>query len=141
MLGLLALTFAAIFFGAAIYLTVAEHPARQSLDVEQTLAEWKPSYKRGVAMQASIAMVSGLLGVAAWWGDRNPLWLLGATAILANWPFTLVILMPVNHRLEATMPGTASAETRELLIRWGRLHAVRSALGGLATALFVLAAA
>ncbi len=141
MVGLLALASAAIFFGAAFYLSIAEHPARQGLDVESTLAEWKPSYQRGFAMQASVAIVSGICGAIAWWSDRDPLWLAGGIAILANWPFTLIILMPVNHRLEATLPGSASQETRELLNRWGRLHAVRTALGGLATILFLLAAA
>ncbi|MEO6199267.1 MAG: DUF1772 domain-containing protein [Sphingomicrobium sp.] len=139
MLGIFALTSAAIFFGAAIYINLAEHPARLDLPVEATLAEWKPSYKRGLAMQASIAVVSGLCGLAIWWTSGATLWLLGALAILANWPFTLFVMMPVNHRLEATAPGSANPETRALLLRWGRLHAVRSALGGLATLLFMVA--
>ena len=140
MIGSLAMTFAAMFFGAAFYLSIAEHPARQSLPVGSTLAEWKPSYKRGFLMQASIAVVSGVCGLIAWWVDGGPLWLAGAIVILANWPFTLIVMMPVNHRLEATSPELANDETRELLNRWGRLHSVRTALGGLATILFLIAA-
>jgi hypothetical protein len=91
-------------------------------------------------MQASLAIVSGLLGLAAWWESGNSLWALGALVILANWPYTLLVIMPVNRRLEATPPEQASNETRSLLIRWNRLHAGRSALGALASGIFFLAA-
>ncbi len=141
MSGLFALTTAAMFFGAAIYITVAEHPARLGLNVRAALAQWGPSYARGFAMQASLAVISGLLGVAAWWSSGERLWLAGAAAILANWPYTMLAIMPVNRILQATLLDAASSDTRGLLRRWGRLHAGRSALGALATGLYLLAAA
>jgi Domain of unknown function (DUF1772) len=139
MLGLCALMLAAIFFGAAIYINVGEHPARLNLPIEAALAHWGPAYRRGFAMQASLAIASGLFGLAAWWTNGGVLWIMGAVLILANWPYTLLVIMPVNHRLEATAPGTAGAETTELLVRWGELHAWRTALSGLATLAFLAA--
>ncbi len=139
MIGSLAITFAAIFFGAAFYLSIAEHPARQGLPVGATLAEWKPSYQRGFMMQASIAVLSGACGLIMWWIEGGPLWLAGAITILANWPYTLIVMMPVNHRLEATPSESANDETRQLLNRWGRLHWVRTILGGAATMLLLFA--
>jgi hypothetical protein len=65
--GQLALVIAAVFAGAALYVSVAEHPARRHLDERSMLIEWKPSYKRGAAMQAPLAMVGFLLGLIAWW--------------------------------------------------------------------------
>ena len=56
-----------------------------------------------------------------------------------NWPFTLIVIMPVNHALEAADPGNAPAESRRLLQRWGALHAVRTALGLVATFVFLWA--
>jgi hypothetical protein len=139
MLDLLALVTASIFFGAAVYINIAEHPARLGLSDAAALAEWRPAYRRGSAMQAPIAVVSALLGAAAWWTTGDPLWALGAVIMLANWPYTLVAIMPTNHLLEATASG-GDRDTRERLTRWGHLHAVRSALSGIATLIYLVAA-
>jgi hypothetical protein len=140
MLGLLALVTASIFFGAAMYINIAEHPARMGLPDGAALAEWGPAYRRGFAMQAPIAVVSALLGAAAWWTTGDPLWLVGAVLMIANWPYTLLAIMPTNRELEAT-PSAGDADTRGRLVRWGQLHAVRSVLGALATVFYLIAAA
>ena len=138
--GLLALMIAAVFAGAAIYINVAEHPARLGLPVGALLTQWKPSYARGFAMQATLAVLGGVLGALAWWETRDGLWLAGAVVLVSNWPYTLLGIMPTNRRLIATAPDSADAATRTLLERWGRLHALRSALGVIATVLFLVAA-
>ena len=139
MAGLLALVVAALFTGAAIYVNVAEHPARLTLDDCALLTEWKPSYKRGAAMQASLALVGFVLGIIAWWQDPHPGFLIGAIAIIAAWPWTLLVIKPVNDALLATAPEQAGPPSRTLMVRWGALHAVRSALGALASLAFLVA--
>ena len=139
LVGELALTIAAVFTGAAIYVNVAEQPARLQLDNRSLLAEWKPSYRRGYLMQASLAIVGGLFGLLAHLSALNWHWLLGAIALLAKWPYTLFVIAPINRRLMDTPPEAATAETRRMLERWGTLHAGRSALGLVATLIFLWA--
>jgi Anthrone oxygenase len=137
--GQLALVVAAAFAGAAIYVNVAEQPARLGLDDQALLAEWKPAYQRGFAMQAPLAVVGFLLGLLAWWQTTDWRWVLGALVLIANWPYTLFIILPTNTELEAIEPTAAGPTSRALVERWGRLHAIRSVLGVAATLIFLWA--
>jgi hypothetical protein len=137
--GQLALITAALFAGAAIYVNVAEQPSRLQLDDRALLSEWKPAYKRGFAMQAPLAVIGFLLGALAAWQTGNWWWLIGAVVLLANWPFTIFGIMPTNNKLMAIDPGSTTSEARELVVAWGHLHAVRSALGVIAVLIFLAA--
>jgi hypothetical protein len=137
--GQLALAVAAVFTGAAFYINVAEQPARLQLDNRSLLAEWKPAYKRGYAMQASLAILGGVFGLVAYFSVLDWRWLLGAIVLLTNWPYTLFVIPPTNNRLMKTAPDAATDETRRMLERWGLLHAGRSALGLVATLIFLWA--
>ena len=137
--GDLAMATAAVFTGAAIYVNVAEQPARLKLDTQALLTEWQPSYERAAIMQASLAILSGALGVLAFIFTYDWRWLLGAALILAPWPYTMFIIMPTNRVLTSTEPSQATDQTRDLVKQWGRLHMGRSALGLLAVAVYLWA--
>jgi hypothetical protein len=139
MFGLVALIAAAVFTGAAFYVNVAEQPARLSLDDRALLTEWKPSYKRGAAMQAPLALLGCLFGIIAWSQTSHPGFLIGGIAILAPWPWTLLAIKPVNDTLLATEIDKAGPPTRALVVKWGALHGMRTALGALATVAFLWA--
>lgn len=126
---LLALVAASAFTGAALYISWAEHPARLGLADAAALAQWQPSYKRAVPMQAGLALAAAALGLWAWLDAADPLLLGGALLILAVVPFTFVVIMPVNKRMLAIAPDEAGPRTRAMLVRWGGLHWVRNLLG------------
>jgi Anthrone oxygenase len=136
--GLIALTISAAFTGAAIYINIAEQPARLMMDDAALLREWKPSYKRGFAMQASLAVLGFVFGLLAWTQTGETRFLYGALILVANWPWTLLAIMPTNNKLMAMEPSDNDPQIRVLVRRWGWLHAVRSGLGFLATVLFFL---
>src|SRR5262245_18370312 len=92
----LALVTAAIFAGAAIYINIAEQPARLQLHPDALLTQWKPSYARGSIIQSSLVIVSGVRGVQVYFGTWDWRWLLGAALILANCPYTLGVVLPDN---------------------------------------------
>ena len=90
-------------------------------------------------MQAPLAIIGFLAGMLAWWQTGNWLWIIGALLLVANWPYTLIVIMPVNRKLMATELSSASLETRNLIRHWARLHAARTGLGAAATLVFLWA--
>jgi hypothetical protein len=89
--GQLALVTAALFTGAAIYINVAEQPARLGLDDRALLAEWKPAYKYGFAMQAPLAIIGILLGIIA---ARSGMDWRGLAGAFCSWPIGLSRSLP-----------------------------------------------
>ncbi|CDY79304.1 Protein of unknown function DUF1772 [Caballeronia glathei] len=129
----------AVFAGAAIYISAVEHPARMRFDTKTAAALWAPSYQRATLMQAPLAVASALAGVAAWLLGGGAAWRAGAVLIGGVVPFTLIVIKPTNARLLAPGRDLASQETRSLLDKWGKLHAVRTGASAVASVIFVAA--
>ena len=127
----------ALFCGAAVYINLVEHPARMGCDTRIAAIVWAPSYKRATVMQASLAVLGFVSGVAAWLLGGSVLWLVGAILIGAVVPVTFIVIMPTNHQLLEPGRDLGSGETRALLQKWGHLHAVRSVLSFLASVAYV----
>lgn len=128
MLKIVAVLTAALFAGAALYINIAEQPARLTLDARSAVAQWAPSYLRATWMQAPLALLSLMSGLGIWLMSGGIGWLVAAGLIGLVVPFTFVGIMPTNKSLLSRGRDLGSPEARALLVRWGRLHAVRTAL-------------
>jgi uncharacterized membrane protein len=113
-----------------------EHPARIKLDVKSMLEEWKFGIKRATIMQGSLAIISFLLASISYVITNHLLWVIGGIVIIMNWPFTLLVIMPINKVLSSTNTDYANEKTKSLIKRWNRLHTVRTILGFAATVVF-----
>jgi len=126
-----------LFAGASIYINFVEHPARMGCDTKTAATVWAPSYKRATVMQASLAVIGCLSGLAVGVLGGGVMWLVGALFIGLVVPFTFIAIMPTNKQL--LMPGRdlASNETRALLEKWNKLHAARSVLSFIASMVYI----
>jgi uncharacterized membrane protein len=89
-------------------------------------------------MQVPLAVIGSLSALVSWWFDGCRTWLLGGLLLLLVIPFTLVVILPTNKRLESQELDLRSEEAHRLLRHWGRLHAVRSLLSGAAFLVFLI---
>jgi len=126
-----------LFTGAALYLSLVEHPARMQCGVELAATEFPPSYRRATVMQAALAALGLVSSVAAWLAGATFWWLVAGALLGSVIPFTLIVILPTNKQLLSPTLDKRSAETGQLLARWGALHAVRSVLSTVALLLFL----
>jgi len=127
-----------LFTGAAVYVSLVEHPARMECGVEIATAEFPPSYHRGTIMQVTLAAVCLLSSIAAWLAGATFWWVVAGVLQVSVIPFTLIVILPTNKQLLSPTLDRRSVQTGQLLTRWGRLHAVRSALSAFALLLFLV---
>ena len=128
---------AGLFSGAALYVSLVEHPARMECGTQIAVMEFGPSYRRAALMQATLALAGFVFSIIAWLSGSHPLWLLGGTLLVLVVPFTLIVIMPTNRMLLDPSLDTNSEKAHQLLVRWGQLHAVRAILGLFAFALLL----
>ncbi len=127
-----------IFFGAAIYINLVEHPARMSCGTELAVREFGFSYQRAAVMQGGLAVLGCVVGLWSAWALRDVQVAVAAILLGLVVPVTLLVIFPTNKQL--LEPGLDRNRRRAaaLLARWNRLHAIRSALSGVAFVLFLL---
>jgi hypothetical protein len=126
-----------LFAGAAVYISFVEHPARMECGVETAATEFPPSYRRASIMQATLAVNSLLSSIAAWFAGATFWWVVAGVLLGSVIPFTLLVILPTNRQLLSPTLDRRSAQTAQLLARWARLHAIRSAVSVLTLLLFV----
>jgi Domain of unknown function (DUF1772) len=120
-----------VFFGAALYISLVQHPAALEAGNDFAARFFPPMYGRAAVMQASLAVIGCVAAFVAWLTGAGRLWLAAAVLLGSVVPFTLVAMKPVN---DALLQGTdaSTVELDALLVRWGYLHWARTVASGLA---------
>jgi Domain of unknown function (DUF1772) len=126
-----------LFAGAAIYISLVEHPARMECGVEIAATEFPPSYRRAAIMQACLAGLGLISSIIAWLAGATIWWLVAGAVLGSVIPFTLLVILPTNKQLLSHDLNRRSEQTGRLLTRWGKLHAVRSVVSGLALIVYL----
>ena len=127
-----------LFAGAAIYINLVEHPARLECGTDLAVTEFAPSYRRAAVMQGALAAIGFLSATAAWLIGASLWWLLGGIILVTVIPFTLIVIFPTNKKLLDSSQNKSSELASGLLMRWGRLHAVRSILSLISFIIFII---
>ena len=109
---------ATLFTGAAIYVNLAEHPARTECGTQLAATVFGPSYRRAAVMQIILALAATIAGICAWLLGAQRLWFVGAVLIFA-------VISVYADRDQADEQTTSRSWTRS------RLGIGASALAGL----------
>ena len=128
-----------LFAGAALYITLVEHPARTACGPMMAVAQFRRGYPRGAALQAPLAILAFVAGAGAWLAGAGVAWLVAGVTIGLVVPYTLVCIMATNHRLLDPALEPDTPEAARLLRRWGGFHLVRTVLSLAALALMLRA--
>jgi len=138
-LELIAIIGAGTFFGAALYISLAQHPATLECGVSIGGRFFPPMYNRAAPMQITLAAAGFLSGIALWYLNSSYLWLTGALLLISVIPITLIIIKPVNDILLSPNNDPDSPETEVLLSRWGPKHWLRTIVSGASFFIYLLA--
>ncbi|KAN0037569.1 hypothetical protein ACTFIV_002922 [Dictyostelium citrinum] len=159
-----ALISGAMYAGISVYVQIVEHPARSTLPTEFAVNEWRESYKKAAPFQSALATISGIASMLTFGSIAkascktinkaivkatedsvrhcchcNGLgWLLSGGLMLSMIPFTMLLIMPINKKLQSKELDTFADDTRQLLAQWGELHSVRSVISLSAVAIMGL---
>jgi anthrone oxygenase-like protein len=132
---IVALICTGLFAGAAVYVSVVEHPARLACSTDVALAEWRPSYKRAAVMQFILAIFGVGSAIGAYMYGRGTSVLVAAIVLATVVPWSLIIIMPTNRQLLDPSRVSSTPDTDLLLKKWGRLHTIRTVASLLALAI------
>ena len=92
MVEFLALFFCGTFFGAAVYISIAQHPASMRAGIPVAAQFFPPMYRFAAPMQIVSAIIGSLAGTLQWFLSGNIWWAIGALLLIFVIPYTLIAL-------------------------------------------------
>ena len=132
MIELISTVCAGLFAGAALYISLVQHPAAVEAGQATAASFFAPMYRRAAAMQAGLAVVGTLASLVLWLTGAGWNWGVGALLLGSVVPFTLIVIKPINNQLLDPSLDVSDQKIPDLLKKWGALHWVRTVASCLA---------
>ncbi len=107
------------FFGAALYISLAQHPATLTTGPDFGRAFFPPMYERAAPMQILLAVLGFISGCLAWYQGLGLWFLSGAILLISVVPITLILIKPINNQLLDSTIQLDTQSVQQLLGRWG----------------------
>ena len=128
------------FFGAALYISVAQHPATLETGVEFGLRFFPKMYKKAAPLQIFLALSGFVAGIVAWYQTGIIFWLIGSLLLVSVIPITLVLIKPLNDLLLSNKSSIDLPRATDALKRWGSIHWLRTIVSGFSFFIYLIAA-
>lgn len=125
-------------FGIALTSSVIVHPILKMISRPAAIEVFKPFFDKTHIWVLVLSIIVTVLALiysiitANWW------WFGIAMLMHLNGPYTLKFMMPTNRRLMADDVDENSEQTKNDLLNWGNLHAVRTIWNGLIFLAFII---
>jgi len=129
------------FFGAALYINLAQHPATLIVGGDFASKFFPPMYAKASALQIFLAVTGTILGIVAWFFSHQNLWLVGALFLASVVPITIFLIKPINDQLLHPTHELDSEEVMNLLKQWNPKHWIRSGVSFVSFICYLIALA
>ena len=118
-------------FRIALTASIVVHPILVKAKKVTAIEVFKPFFDKTHIAVLYMSIIVSLLALAISIISGN-WWWFGISLIMhLNGPYTVFFMMPLNRRLMDEKVNPDSEQTSNDIIKWGKLHAVRTVLNGL----------
>ncbi len=125
-------------FGVAFASSVIVHPILTEVKRSTAIEVFKPFFDKTHKIVLTLSIIVSVLALILSILNGNWWWFGISLLMHLNGPYTLKFMMPTNRRLMADDVDPNSNETKNDLLNWGKLHAVRTVWNGLIFLGFIL---
>lgn len=118
-------------FGIALTSSIIVYPILKMISRTAAIEVFKPFFDKTHKTVLYMSIVISLLALALSIITKNWWWFGISLLMHLNGPYTIFFMMPLNRRLMEENVDPYSDQTKNDLLKWGSLHAVRTIWNGL----------
>lgn len=125
-------------FGVALTASIVVHPILTTVKRTTAIEVFKPFFDKTHIIVLVLSITVSLIALVSSLISGQWSWFIISLFMHLNGPYTIFLMMPLNHRLMADGVNPDSEQTKNDLIKWGSLHAFRTLLNGVIFIAFVI---